>query len=228
MSYYCEISFKRIEADEVYKFFQKFKESVGEHMKEIVENNFTWVPYIRENESIPECFSDIPRAWLTDAELWATRGMFSFRYFYDKELKLLGVYSVHTCLQDMFDRTVGFQNSADQDYARNQWSGIPAFEEIFDRWAAKSDDEMVSHFNMNNSQTFEWECEEEDDAGRKAKLESYRRICCYKEIWARYEGTLYNDDSVVYVTLYGFYDTQHLRRFLKMCHDRYIEWNKEE
>ena len=134
MSYSCNISFKQIEADEIYEFFQQFKKAVGEHMKEIAEDNFLWVPYIRHHLSVPEQWSDVSREQRNEAEFWATRGIFSFRYFYDKELKLLGVYSVHDCLQDMFDGTVYFQNSCDQNYRRKDWKGISAFETIFDKW----------------------------------------------------------------------------------------------
>ena len=225
MSYHCEISFKQIEPDGIYEFFQKLKAAVGEHMKEIAEDNFTWVPYVRRNATVPEAFSDVPREWRTDAEFWATRALFSFRYFYDKELKLLGVYSIHNCLQDMFDGAVFFQNSCDKNYDKTAWCGISAFDAIFDKWQACPDEEIIEKYNSQNTIPFHKEFD--DETAVEHALDYYRKAYCYEEIWARYEHTLYDDDSVVYLALYGFYDTLHLTKFLKMCHERYIEWNKE-
>ena len=226
MSYSCYISFKQLEADEVYEFFKQFKKAVGEHMKEIAEDNYLWVPYIRHHADIPENFKDVSRDWRTEAEFWAFRSIFSFRYFYDKELKLLGMYSVPDSIQDMFDGTVYFQNSCDQNYNKKDWKGIPSFEAIFDKWQQCPVEDVEAKYNTEHSFTSMRE-EYSDEEHFDAAIEYYRKTYCYEEIWKRFENTLYREEEVVYLSLYGFYDLIHVERFLKMCHTRYIGWSKE-
>ena len=223
MSYSCNISFKRLEASEIYPFLQQFKKAVGEKMEDIAEDNFLWVPYIRHSFDVPEKFGDVSREKRTEAEFWAYRSIFSYRYFYDAELKLLCVYSVHDCLRDMFDTTIHFQDSCDQNYNRKDWEGVSAFEEIFDKWMNCPDEDVEQHYNSKHTFT-DMRTEYADSDFEKA-LMYYRKTYCYEEIWNRYQNTLYVEDSIVYLTLYGYYDLIHIEKFLKRCHDKYIEFH---
>ena len=227
MSYSCEICFKKLEAEDVYDFLQQFKTAVREKLANIAEDNFLWVPYIRHSCNVPENFGDVSRDKRTEAEFWAYRSIFSYRYFYDKEFKLLGMYSVPECVQDLFDGSVYFQNSCDQNYNRKEWQGIAEFEAIYDKWQSCPVKDVEKHYLEKHSRTIQEEYAGED-IDYEQTIAYYRKTFAYKEIWNRYEASLYNEDSIVYLSLFGFYDLVHVTRFLKICHDKYIEWRNRD
>lgn len=47
MSYSCSISFKQLKGDEVFSFFQRFKELTLNHFDDIAEENFTFSPLFK-------------------------------------------------------------------------------------------------------------------------------------------------------------------------------------
>jgi hypothetical protein len=139
---------------------------------------------------------------------------------------------VHSSVQGIFDGTVSFQNSCDQDYERSHWAGIKAFEDIFDKWAAKSDAEMLKWYKE------EYNCSLYDDLDRHAtpeeaaeefaqRLDYARRSAAYKEIWGHYESTLYHDEDALYISLYGSYEIAPVTGFIKACHDAQVDWRDE-
>ena len=224
MSYSCFISFKHLEANEVYPFLQNLKKTASERLEAVAKENCHYCPFTRNDICIPKDFFEISREKREAAKSWAVQHVFHYRYFYDDELKLLGMYGISTCLTDLFDKTVCFQNSCDQNYERTDWEGVEVFEEIYDKWMKVSDEEVIEKFNSKNKND---NFIEEYGENYKEHLLYYRQTYCYEEIWSRYSNTLYREDDIVYLSLYGFYDIQHLTKFLKMCHERYIEWSKD-
>ena len=209
MSYSATISFKTIKAEDIYGFFQNFKAEATAHLEEIAEDNFLWSPYSKERSETDE------RKLFQSTEMWARSSVFAYRYFYMTEHKLLAVFGVPKCLQGLFDLTECFQNSCDQDYPFEEWKGVPIFEQIAEKWKNATDGEVYK--------TFEYPDEHEDETD----YDYYRRSRAYDEIWGMFEDYLYQEEKVVYISLYGYYDISQIMCFSRFCKEKYQKWYEE-
>lgn len=215
MSYECEICFKQIEPEDVYDFLVEFKNKTIENLENIAEESCCWMPTIRkhlEPQNKPKYIFDADNP---EDVSWAKTSIFSHRYFYNRELKLLGVYSVHRCLKYMFDASVFFQNNSDQDYDRSEWEGIKVFEEIYDKYQNMTAKEIIEKFNDSH-----WSIDEDEQQG---KLEYARKTLAYDEIWNNFQYTLNDERTIVYVTIFGHYENYKVLEFLMHCYDKYEE-----
>ena len=97
------------------------------------------------------------------------------------------------------------------------------FEQIYDKWMAMSQEEIIVKWNDENGDDFLAEYEDEVEES----LLYYRQDYCYHEIWQKFEHTLYDDDDIVYLSLFGPYDRTVIMNFVKMCHEKYVEWLEE-
>ena len=224
MSYNCYISFKQLESSEVYPFFQKFKKITLERMDKIAESECFYCPFIKNTFELPEEFSEITKKEKQEAVDWAIKHVFNKRYFYNEDLKLLGIYGVTPSLRDLFDQTVCFQNSCDQNYDRKTWEGITIFTDIYDKWINVPESEIIQKWN-NDNPGLNFEKEFEDNIEKYMLY--YRQSYCYDEIWSMFENTLFNDNDVVYLSLFGPYETQNMKKFVKLCYEKYREWEKK-
>ena len=181
------------------------------------------------------------------AEYWARSSVFQYRYLYDAERNMLGIYSVPDCVKGIFDGTVPFQNSTDQDYTRDMYAGVAQFEKIYDKWAAKSDTDMLQYYSERTGQSLydsydfreraEHMSDEQLSAYVSKELDYYRRWGAYDEIWNPYESGLEDDRQTVYLSLYGPYDIMPVKGFIIGCHkealaeceenERYMQEMKE-
>lgn len=203
MSYCCYISFKKMTSDEIITFLQLFKQKVCMSLEEIAEQYYAFCPYIGEERK-----SSKDEIIHTTQTLWAHK-VFTFRFFYDKERELLGVFSVPDTLRYLFDGTVYFQNSCDQDYEREEYNHVQKFEEIYDNWMKKSTEEI---YELCKKDVEEWNKDEEM---------YYRRTYAYDEISTRYEDELYNDEKALYFSLFKtFYEEDMIITFLKYCREK--------
>lgn len=257
MSYYCEISFKQIGQSEVLPFLGEFKKCVTQHLVDIAKDNYSYCPYIRAQDLkplskpmsreewqalpaeekanlFPHHYRNVDQKDLDMARYWARSSVFQYRYIYDTERQLLGLFGVHDSVQHLFDKTVPFQNSCDQDYSRSHWEGIAAFEAIFDKWDAKPDEAIVkAYFTRHGYSLYDDYDIKDASTPEKAaeilerKLGYYRRDFAYDEIWSSYQPALYNDEDCVYISLYGPYDMTAMNKFIKACHDCAVEWKEE-
>lgn len=220
MSYYCSISFKSIRPNEIQDFMGEFKQFVTDHIPEIAKENYSYCPYIRATLNVPKKFGDVSRQDRQMAEYWARSSVFQYRYMYDSKRQLLCLFGTPNCSHELFDGTVDFQNSTDQDYSRDAYEGIQVFEDIFDKWQGKSDIEILKYYHNTYGGTLY------DNASSQSQLEEaiayYKRTAAYNEIWSNYEDALYDDKSAVYLSLYGFYDGLTIDRFVKACHDEQV------
>jgi hypothetical protein len=53
----------------------------------------------------------------------------------------------------------------------------------------------------------------------------YRRDSAYDEIWKMCEGYLYNEDDVVYISMFGGYEIAEQIGFCEKCRDAYDKWH---
>lgn len=207
MSYSCEIAFKTIEAEEVYSFLQKLKSLVSEKLGAIAEDNAFWLPSERQS-----AYKELPEWALNQLEEDWARKCFTFRYVYLPEKKILGVYGVPKQTEELFDCTVYFQNSCDQDYDFEEWNGVPIFEEIAQKWQNMSEEDLFEAAKSCYEDDFE-----DDSECCKERSDYIRRTFCYKEIWAMFEDSLYNDEKALYISLFGSYELYIIIRYVHLC-----------
>ena len=206
VSYSCEISFKQISGDDVYDFLVAFKEHAVTHIESIAKSNVYFSPILRNYAYNTPL--EITREMKDATKNWMRNDIFRYRWFFDKEHQLLGIYSVQPELLGLFDCTVYFQNSTDQNYNYSDWNGVKYFEEIAAKWAT-ADAETVNGFYGKSHHGDQ--IENLDDP---ARLDYHRKSNAYREIWDEFSHTLYCDNDVVYLTLFGAYDYDHISKFL--------------
>lgn len=228
MSYSCDISFKKIKPEEVYDFLLEFKKTCKKHIYDIAEIEFAWCPFIRNNLYVERDFSKISSTDIKEAKHWALNSIFTFRYFYDKENELLGIYSVENVpqIKKLFDGSVYFQNSTDQDYEREEYKGIELFEQIYDKYMKAPMEDLEKAWN-NIHEWNDWKRDVLDENTSEIDMDYYRRYIAYCEIWNKYEDTLMNEENIVYLSLFGPYESQEIYCFIKRCHEEQIKWEDE-
>lgn len=202
MSYSCYISFKKIECKDIYKFLQEYKKFIIEHLDEIAEEEYTWCPSVKKRigkidyKELTVDETDLDREWFCR--------VFKHRFFYDDEFGLLGIYGVPTVSRKLFDKTVDFQNSCDHDYDFKDLEGIPEFENIYNKCMKLTVDELKSKIDYIDDDYIKEKGEE--------GLDYYRRSSAYEEIWKRYEWSLWNDNDVIYFSLFNLWEDIALAR----------------
>ena len=212
MSYSCYISFKKIEFKDVYKFFQDYKKFAINNLDEIVKENFIWCPSIKERVGHIE-YKDLSLLETDRDRNWFCR-IFKHRFFYDYEFGLLCVYSCPKVARQLFDNTVYFQNSCDQDYDFKDWEGIKEFENIYNECMKLSEKEICE----------KWLSDGEDDLNEE-NFQYYRRAEAYDRIWSRYEWSLYNDDDILYISLFNLWDDyEYALKFTINCYKTYNDY----
>ena len=216
MSYSATISFKKIKPGEIFDFFLKIKEKVKENLEKIAEDDFIFSPYAKNTKKYSDSKYDFD--FINDNTEWAKR-VFTYRYFYNKELNLLGIYGLPNSLRELFDDTLGFQNSCDQDYEFEYWDKVEPFKLIANKWKALTPEEVWLKYSTD----IEFgDYTKEQFLGCKERPEYYAKTLCYEEIWETYlEKTLYNEDSIVYLSLFQHYDSGFIHKFIYKVKELY-------
>lgn len=215
MSYYCKIAFKQLPAEDVYDFLCQYKREVASHIYEIAQQNRVFSPVFRAHDGTKQFKPS--REVVEATKNWARLSVFHYRYFYDKEHQLLGMYGVHDALYSLFDAVCEFQNSCDQDYDFDVWNGIACFESVAQKWKNASVDALKVGLGEYWDHV-KWE------EKRTEELDYYRRTAAYQEIWDWISHTLDDDDGVVYLSLYGYYDAVTVQTFVAAIVDAANEW----
>lgn len=211
MSYSATINFKTIPEGELFQFFTHIKQMCKEKMDDIAEDNFIYMPSISKRHLLKGS-TEYAQEQLDDA--WVRNSIFTFRYFYLPEHHLLGMFGVPNAIDKMFDLTVHFQNSCDQDYEYSEWCGVPLFEKIAEKWKNTSDEEVHNTFDYP------------DEHRQPIDYDYYRRSNAYNEIWSICEKFLYDESAIVYLSLFGFYDIDRMH-FCEKCRTAYEEWKNK-
>lgn len=216
MSYYAKISFKQIKSEDIIPFFKEFKEAYIKKIPEIAKEKCMFCPVVAESLHFPTSLGELRNDKLETLNClnWANNCS-RFKYFYDKEFGLLGIVGTPECLNEMFDTTIVFQNSSDQNYDRDIWSKIKAFEDIYNKWITKDVDEIRDLYNAQTG--FSFDKEYSDVIERSEGLMYWRQTFAYREIWGRYEREIFDDDNAIYFSLFGTYESSRLYRMLQCC-----------
>lgn len=215
MSYYAKISFKQIKPEDIIPFFKEFKEAYIKKIPEIAKENYPFCPAVEKNLfNFPDLLSE-DKLELSECLNWA-KDCSRFKYFYDNEFKLLGIVGVPKCLKELFDTSIAFQNSCDQDYDRDIWSKIKALEDIYNKWITKDVDEIKDSYNLEDDY-FDFDTDYPEPIERGEMLMYWRQTFAYREIWGRYEREIFDDDNAIYFSLFGTYESSKLYRILQCC-----------
>ena len=216
MSYWCEISFKKMEPIEIIPFMRTLKRECIERFEEIAKRDASFVPFIRKHLEVYEDMSKVPHEEMIESEAWA-KARFTFRYFYLDEFKLLGVFGVPNAVQSLFDATISFQNSCDQDYEREHWEGCDAWTDIYDRWIDMTEKDFQEAYKEQTNDEFDNDTNMTDN-----EYALYcKRICAYHEIWSHLSEYLFDETESIFVSFFGFYNLYEINRFLSMCLHEY-------
>ena len=211
MSYGASISFKTIDADELYQFFQNIKHTASKHIDKIAEDEFIYMPSVRYKH----LYNDVKGVIARDAdEAWAKSAVFTMRFFYLADHNLLGVFGVPSAVKECFDATIYFQNSTDQDYEFDEWKNVPIFAQIAEKWKTSTDDDVLRKCND----------ERDDDEIDTDSLDYYRRTFAYEEIWSMCEDYMWHDDKAVHLSLFSYYDFEPFMKFVEVCKEKYEQW----
>lgn len=213
MSYSATINFKTVKEGELYAFFKKIKDTCKEKFDDIAEDNFIYMPSVHfARKRILEGSSDGAKEEADRA--WMRNSVFSYRFFYLPEHNLLGIFGAPDAVKDIFDLTVYFQNSCDQDYDFDDWKGVSIFEQIAEKWKNATDEEVYKAF------------EYPDEHEEPIDYDYYRRSFAYKEIWEMCETYLYHEEDIVYISMFGGYEIAEQQGFVHKCRKAYDEWNR--
>ena len=210
MSYGCQISFKKLNPEEVFPFLQEFKKKCVDNVEYLAKDNFIFSPLFKCN---PDREKIDPTSWdkntieLKDkVETWLSNSILKFRWFYFVDKNILGVYGVDNILKDIFDNTTYFQNSTDQDYDYEVWNGIDFFEKVANNWRTMSDEDILE---------IDPECED---------FEYFRKESIYNCIWKMFESTLEDDSTALYISMIGFLDFQTKKKAWNAIVEKYNEF----
>ena len=214
MSYYAEISFKKLESQDIISFLKDFKYAYVKRIPEIAKENYPFCPAVGKNLFN---FQDLAedKLQLSKCLNWA-KDCSRFKYFYDNEFKLLGIVGVPKCLTELFDTSIAFQNSRDQDYGQKAWAGIKEFEDIYAKWITKDTNEIIDSYNLEDDFR-DFNTEFLDPVEKAEELMYWRKSFAYREILGRYEREIFDDDNAIYFALFDTYESSKLYRILQCC-----------
>ncbi len=244
MSYSCYISFKEMPADNIQDFLITLQAEAQEKMQEIAKDNYSYVPYIRRDAFLrvtedmdiadwcaipknerkklfPRRFTMTSRNDQEIALAWAQK-LFQYRTYYDKERKLLCMFGMPDALEHLFDGTVYFQNSCDQDYDRESYKGIAPLEAIWDKWNNISEEALKWHETKYGRFA---SCPKDE---RAKEIGYAKRTAAYEEIFeTNYEKLLYGEKPAIYINLFAPYERNTLMSFIAKCHEEHVRRSDE-
>lgn len=219
MSYNAQISFKSInDLKDIFPFLSRFKQVTIENLDKIAEDEFIFCPISRDyNFTLKSTYREFKykeNEIIVRSEAWFDR-LFKYRWFYNSTFNLLGIYGVPESVENIFDGTCYFQNSCDQDYERIEWGNIEVFEKIYDKWQNVSDEVIINYMKEKG-----YTDDEIKSDLNYIDLNYYRRTAAYDEIWEPISNTLFDDDSITYLSIFGSWDIKYKEVFLKDCFEK--------
>lgn len=168
MSYWFGMSFVKCKKDELLKKMQEMKENDlnKEYAEKLIKDNIWYRPSMDIEDTQL-------RVWKWNK--WWVEKLFTHRYVYWEKYELLGVSS--EILAHGFTTQIYFQNSSDQNYEYNEWSGIPEFEETVKSIRGLSNETILEGYVEDVE-----ECNDKDEV-----IEYARKTLVYNKIYEMLE-----------------------------------------
>ena len=212
MSYFCPVSFKKLKPNEIQPFLTAFKKEIINHLDEVAEEKYIYC------SDFFHAFSEIDfsqREVREKMEAWTAK-LFRYRFYFEMDGALLCIFGVPKCAEHLFDSTICFQNSTDQDYDFETWDGIREFKGVAEKWRLCSDEDVAKEMVKRD-----WNLDGVTD------FDYYRKAFCYQSIFDGYVADyLYDDSIVLYLSLFGFYDTLTIHKFSLKCIEKLNAFHK--
>lgn len=208
MSYQAYVSFKELEPENICSFFSQLKKTAIEHLHDIAEAEWKYDPmnkryFLPDDEYVVAKRTEKDR--YNKSRLWFFRDVFSYRWCYIQEHRIIAVFGVPDALRQCFDGTVFFQDFTDQNYDLTQYSGIRLFEELYQ--TILNEDRDVFHDLVKDRYPA---LEEESE-------EYCRKQYVYDEIFGLVKDCFNDDDKATYIALFNQWDIKPETSFLKKC-----------
>ena len=216
MSYFAYVSFKTLdETETIHSFFQNLKQMLLDNMQSVAEDNWSYCPLCKSHDFKPDdSFSvvkELEQGKYEESRKWFHL-LFSYRWTYIPEHNMIAVFGVPDVLYPCFDGTVCFQNSCDQDYTLDCYDGIKLFEEIWNKWDKEDPFVIKEAIKEQYDDLFSSE-----DLENPEIIDCYRRQFAYDEIFDFVDGTLFDEKSAVYISMFHAYDVIYETKFLLKC-----------
>ena len=217
MSYGFDMGFAQANSlQEAMKIALEYTQSqmIEKNVKKTIKDNRYYIPSVRTGYIADEESKNRRANVLADtADLYWLEALFTFRFLYWEEHKLLGIVMMPSeSVSEKWPLSVYFQNSCDQDYPLSDWKegNIPFFANA----AAKAENYTAEEIRAK----FDYEIEDEE-------LEYFRRSTCYDDIFKALalEPWLYNHYTDVPFVTFALQGVQNeAERY------RYLQWVKAE
>ena len=210
MSYSATVSFKKLRPEEIQPFLTKLKKTIISSLDIIARQNYTYSPCFDISKELS--YTQEVRQKM---EAWAAK-VFRYRFYFEINGSMLGVFGLPDCVTDLFDATIYFQDSCDQNYAFDTWNGIPEFEEVARKWQSYSDEDIDREMAKRGYEDVGREIAKRGDT--RMSYEYYRRSFCYNDIYMNYVYPYLMKDSItMHLSVFGFYDYPEIERFCVKC-----------
>lgn len=134
MSYCAEVSFVSIKHAELENFMLKLKSEIEKNYLEIADADCVFSPFGSPAKTEKEHQYVMKMSFI-----WAEQ-VFTYRFFFlgkRKEL-VLAVVGVPDVCKHLFDTTIFFQDSTDQDYEYAIWDKVALFKRITEQYRARA------------------------------------------------------------------------------------------
>ena len=187
MSYGFSILFKQVNSkEEAMEFALKVTDSVRENALERIQNAKYFIPsHVNFLEGDNK---EADENWLYSC--------FTNCFTYWEKYHLLGMFEtrIPSATRKMFDSSVYFQNSTDQNYDYERWNGISFFEETRDSILNMTQRDLINILDTH------W-CYDADDEERDKLFENiqndeyYRKSAVYNAIFDKLDLDTWMDDE---------------------------------
>lgn len=180
MSYRFQMNFKQCESkEEAFTIALAITKEYFRHAKSVIKDNIYYFPSIQRGGNKEYELADE----------WFLVNLFSLRFVWWEDKKLLGLNNDSDFLKSFFDTEVYFQNSCDQDYEYDGWDDkIDFFKETKRKIQERTKEELLKCSTYFN------ESDLEDD------LEYCKRTILYDMIFSELDlnAWMYDSDETVF------------------------------
>lgn len=176
MSYWFRMHFAEVEEKQLLDFCIKLSSACIEKADEIIMDNAYYIPSIQHSFGLLE-ESEYRENWREADRNWLYN-LFSNKFVYWSDKGLLGIVGNLPSRTEKDLVTIEFQNSTDQNYDYEYWSGISYFEEMTELLKTGTTEWILTHLNKGGMPETCYTLEE-----IIKDIEYYRKSAVYKSIY---------------------------------------------
>ncbi|WP_097006703.1 hypothetical protein [Lacrimispora amygdalina] len=176
MSYWFRMHFAEVEEKQFLDFCIKLNRACIEEADEIIMDNAHYIPSIQHSFGLLE-ESEYRENWREADRNWLYN-LFSNKFVYWPDKGLVGAVGNFPSKIEKDLVTIEFQNSTDQNYDYEYWSGISYFEEITKLLKTGTTECILSHLNKGSVSAACYTLEEITE-----DIDYYKKSAVYNSIY---------------------------------------------